>query len=44
MSSRSGAAVEGSIGATGLGISMGDVFQPIEMLGPEGVKAEIKKN
>ena len=23
---------------------MGDVFQPLEMLGPEGVQAEIKKN
>ena len=23
---------------------MGDVLQPLEMLGPEGVQAEIKKN
>ena len=23
---------------------MGDVFQPFEMLGPDGVQAEIKKN
>ena len=28
---------------TGLGRSMGDVLQPLEMLGPEGVQAEIKK-
>ena len=34
---------ERSICVTGLGRSMGDVFQHLEMLGPEGVKAEIKK-
>ena len=28
---------------TGLGRSMRDAFQPLEMLGPEGVQAEIKK-
>ena len=43
MSSRSGAAAEKPICVTGLGRSMGDVFQPLEMLGPEGVQAEIKK-
>ena len=31
-----------SMVSTGLGRSMGDVFQPLEMLGPEGVQAEIK--
>ena len=44
MSSRSGAAAERPICVTGLGRSMGDVFQPLEMLRPEGVQAEIKKN
>ena len=43
LSSRSGAAAERPICVTGLGRSMGDVFQPLEMLGPEGVQAEIKK-
>ena len=43
MSSRSGAAAERPICVTGLGRSMGDVFQPLEMLGLEGVQAEIKK-
>ena len=43
MSSRSGAAAERPICVTGLGRSMGDVSQPLEMLGPEGVLAEIKK-
>ena len=38
-----GAAAERPICVTGLGRSMGDVFQPLEMLGPEGVQAEIKK-
>ena len=42
MSSRSEAAAERPICVTGLGRSMGDVFQPLEMLGPEGVQAEIK--
>ena len=42
MSSRSGAAAERPICVTGLGRSIGDVFQPLEMLGPEGVQAEIK--
>ena len=42
MSSRSGAAAERPICVTGLGRSMGDEFQPLEMLGPEGVRAEIK--
>ena len=42
MSSRSGAAEERPICITGLGRSVGDVFQPLEMLGPEGVQAEIK--
>ena len=42
MSSRSGAAAERPICVTGLGRSMGDVFQPLEMLGTEGVQAEIK--
>ena len=42
MSSRSGAAAERPIYVTGLGGSMGDVFQPLEMLAPEGVQAEIK--
>ena len=31
-----------TICVTGLGRSMGDVFQPLEMLGPEGVQAGIK--
>ena len=44
MSGRSGKAAEKPICVTGLGRSMGDVFQPLEMLGPEGVQAEIKKN
>ena len=43
MSSRSGAAAERPICVKGQGRSMGDVFQPLEMLGPEGVQAEIKK-
>ena len=43
MSSRSGAAAEKPICVTGLGRWMRDVFQPLEMLGPEGVQAEIKK-
>ena len=43
MASRSGAAAERPIRVTGLGRSIGDVFQPFEMLGPEGVQAEIKK-
>ena len=43
MSSGSGTAAERPICVTGLGRSMGDVFQPLEMLGPEGVQAEIKK-
>ena len=43
MSSRSGAAAERPICVTGLSRSMGDVFQPLKMLGPEGVQAEIKK-
>ena len=43
MSSRSAAAAERPICVTGLGRSMGDVFQPLEMPGPEGVQAEIKK-
>ena len=43
MSSRSGAAAERPICVTRLGRSMGDVFQPFKMLGPEGVQAEIKK-
>ena len=43
MSSRSGAAAERPICVTELGRSMGDVFQPLEMLGPKGVQAEIKK-
>ena len=34
---------ERPICVTGLGRSMGDVLQPLEMLGPEGVQAEIKK-
>ena len=42
MSSRSGEAAERPICVTGLGRSMRDVFQPLEMLGPEGVRAEIK--
>ena len=43
MLSRSGAAAERPICVTGLGRSMRGVFQPLEMLGPEGVQAEIKK-
>ena len=42
MLSRSGAAAERPICVTGLGRSMGDVFQPLEMLNPESVPAEIK--
>ena len=42
MSSRSGAAAVRPICVKGLGRSMGDVFQPLKMLGPEGVQAEIK--
>ena len=41
--SRSEDAAERPICVTGLGRSMGNVFQPLEMLGPEGVQAEIKK-
>ena len=43
MSGRSGETAERPICVTGLGRSMGDVLQPLEMLGPEGVQAEIKK-
>ena len=43
MSTRSAAAAERPICVTGLGRSMRDVFQPFEMLGPEGVQAEIEK-
>ena len=39
MSSRS---AERPVCVTGLGRPMGDVFQPLKMLGPEGVQAEIK--
>ena len=42
MPGRSGETAEGPICVTGLGRSMGDVLQPLEMLGPEGVQAEIK--
>ena len=42
MSSRSREAAERPICVTGLGRSMGDVIQPLEKLGPEGVRAEIK--
>ena len=44
MSSRLGEAEERPIRVTGLGRSMGDVFEPLEMLGPEGVQAKINKN
>ena len=43
MSGRSGETAERPICVTGLGRSM-DVLQPLEMLGPEGVQAEIKKS
>ena len=43
MSGRSGETAEKPICVTGLGRSMGDVLQPLEMLGPEVVQAEIKK-
>ena len=43
MSGRSGETAEKPICVTGLGRSMGDVLQPLEMLGPEGVQDEIKK-
>ena len=43
MSGRSGETAERPICVTGLGRSMGGVLQPLEMLGPEGVQAEIKK-
>ena len=43
MSSRSRTAAERPICVTGLSRWMGDVFQPPEMLGPEGIRAEIKK-
>ena len=43
MSGRSGETAERPICVTGLGRSMGDELQPLEMLGPEGVQAEIKK-
>ena len=42
MSGRSGETAERPICVTGLGRSMGDVLQPLEMLGPEGVQAQIK--
>ena len=42
MLSTSGAAAKKPICLTRLGRSMGDVFQPLKMLGPEGVQAEIK--
>ena len=43
MSGRSGETTDRPICVTGLGRSMGDVLQPLEMLSPEGVQAEIKK-
>ena len=43
MSGRSGETAERPICVTGLGRSMGDVLQPLEMLVLEGVQAEIKK-
>ena len=43
MSGRLGESAERPNCVTGLGRSMGDVLQPLEMLGPEGVQAEIKK-
>ena len=43
MSSRSGAAAETYLRYK-TGQIDGDVFQPLEMVGPEGVQAEIKKN
>ena len=43
MSGRSGETAERPICVTGLGRSLGDVLQPLEMLGPEGVQAEIRK-
>ena len=42
MLGRSGEAAERPICVTGLGRSMGDVLQPLEILGPDGVQAEIK--
>ena len=42
MSCRSGEVAERPICVTGVGRSMGDVFQHPEMLGPEGVQVEIK--
>ena len=43
MSGRSGETAERPICVTGLGRSMGDVLQPLEMLGREVVQAEIKQ-
>ena len=42
MSSRSGTAAERPICVTGPGRSIGDVFQPLQIVGPEGVQTEIK--
>ena len=43
MSGRSGETAEKPICVTGLGRLMGDVLQPLEILGPEGDQVEIKK-